>query len=126
MRHLLKRSATVLTISLLLLLTVGATVAFAHMKITARNPAANASVKKTLAAVTITFNQQVKSGTLTVKNAAGTKVSVGTGGIDPRNVKRLSVALKKSLAAGTYKATWTAKGPDGHTQTGSWSFKLTN
>ena len=52
------------------------------------------------------------------------RVSRGNGGRDPRDVKRLRVPLKSSKKAGTYTAKWTMKAADGHTQTGSFKFKL--
>lgn len=51
-------------------------------------------------------------------------VSAG-GGRDPRNVKRLLAGLHGSLKPGSYKASWTIVAPDGHSQKGSFRFKLT-
>ena len=77
-------------------------------------------------AIAITDNQSfvpIRSGTLTVKRGSRT-VSSGRGGQDPRNVKRLRVGLKSGLKAGRYKATWTIKAVDGHTQRGTFTFRL--
>ena len=51
-------------------------------------------------------------------------VSSGSGGRDPRKVSRLKVPLKSSLKTGRYKVRWTIKAVDGHTQHGTFRFKL--
>ncbi len=74
--------------------------------------------------VTVTFNGIPRSGTLKVTGPGGKTVSKGSGGRDPRNLKRLKVALKSGLKAGSYKATWKIVASDGDNQTGSFTFKL--
>jgi methionine-rich copper-binding protein CopC len=104
-----------------------ATPATAHVSITARSPAAGGSAKKTLATVTVTFNSALRSGTLKVfRVSTGAKVSIGNGGRDPRNLKRLRVSLKSGKSTGQYVARWTLVAADGHSQSGSWRFRLTN
>ncbi len=53
----------------------------------------------------------------------GSTYSSGSGGRDPRNVKRLRVSLKSSKRTGSYKASWTIKAVDGHTQRGSFTLQ---
>jgi methionine-rich copper-binding protein CopC len=119
-RHLAVALAAALALGL------GVTAAYAHVSVTSRSPGSGAAVKKTLKTVRITFSGQLRSGTLKVYNANGTKVSNGTGGRDPRNVKRLVTSLKSNLKAGRYTAKWTIVAADGHSQKGSWGFRLTN
>ena len=79
------------------------------------SPRAGAQLAKPPAVVTITFAGQIRSGTLRVVNGPGKAVSTGVSGRDPRNVRRLRVALKKSLTAKRFVVYWTAKAADGHT-----------
>jgi methionine-rich copper-binding protein CopC len=74
--------------------------------------------------VRVTFDGRIRSGTLSVKRVGGSKVSIGSGARDPRNVKRVAVRLKSSLKAGRYKANWTIVADDGHEQKGSFRFRL--
>ena len=72
----------------------------------------------------MTFTGAIRSGSIKVTGPGATTVSSGSGGRDPRNVKRLRVPLKSSKRAGSYKASWTMKAADGHTQRGSFTFRL--
>jgi copper resistance protein C len=104
-------------------LAVGVAVADAHTEVASTSPSAGTTASTSVRSVTVTFTGQIRSGTLTVKRG-GTTVSKGRGGQDPRNVKRLRVALKSGLKSGTYTARWTATAADGHHQTGSFTFRL--
>lgn len=106
-----------------LALALLAPAASAHDEIVSTNP--SGSAKKTQKRVAVLFSGPIQSGTLKVFGPAGNKVSKGTGGRDPRNVKRLVVALKSGLAVGKYTARvrWTAA--DGHHQEASFGFRLT-
>ena len=73
--------------------------------------------------MSVTFNQTIRSGSIKVTGPGGT-ASSSSGGRDPRNIKRLRAPLKRGLRAGSYKASWTIKAVDGHTQRGSWTFRL--
>lgn len=98
--------------------------ASAHDSIVATSPATGGSGKTTQKRVAVLFSGPIQNGTLKVFGPAGNKVSKGAGGRDPRNVKRLVVALKPGLAAGRYtaKVKWTAA--DGHHQEASFGFRL--
>jgi methionine-rich copper-binding protein CopC len=74
--------------------------------------------------VTATFSQAIRSGTLKVKRKGGSKVSLGSGGRDPRRISRVKASLKSGLSAGRYRARWSIKAADGHEQSGSFSFRL--
>ena len=97
--------------------------AFAHTELKSTYPSKNQTVTKNLSKVTVTFSGQIRSGTIKVTGPSGT-ISSGNGGRDPRNVKRLAVPIKSSKKAGTYTAKWTMRAADGHTQTGSFKFKI--
>lgn len=102
---------------------VAAATAFAHTQIKSTYPAKGKSASVRITSVSATFNQAIRGGSIKVTGPGGT-VSSGSGGRDPRNVKRLKVPLKSSKRAGTYRASWTMKASDGHTQRGSFTFRL--
>jgi copper resistance protein C len=106
-------------------IAAGAPAAPAHTKMKSSSPASGGTAKTTTTRVSVTFTGALRSGTLRVTGPGGTAASTGTGGRDPRNVKRLLVGLKGSLKAGSYKASWTIVAADGHRQKGSFRFRLT-
>ncbi len=103
---------------------VAAATAFAHTEVRSTYPGKGKTVSKNVRTVSVTFNQQIRSGTIKVTGPGGSTYSSGSGGRDPRNVKRLRVSLKSSKRAGSYKASWSIKAVDGHTQRGTFSFKV--
>jgi methionine-rich copper-binding protein CopC len=106
-------------------ITLGLTapVAIAHTEVTSTSPKAGAYAKRTLSKAQVRFNQPIRSGTLRVLRA-GKKVSAGSGRRSPANVRAIEARLEDELAAGTYVARWTMTAADGHTQKGSWRFKV--
>ena len=103
---------------------VAAATAFAHTEVKSTYPGKGKTVSKSISTVSVTFSQQIRSGTIKVTGPGGSTYSSGSGGRDPRNVKRLRVSLKSSKRTGSYKASWTMKAVDGHTQRGSFTFKV--
>jgi methionine-rich copper-binding protein CopC len=97
--------------------------ASAHVKVKSTKPARGGSASTSVRTATVTFNGPLQSGTLRITGPGG-KVSIGSGGRDPRNVTRLRVSLKGSKRAGRYTARWTCEAADGHDQRGSFSFRL--
>jgi methionine-rich copper-binding protein CopC len=124
MKHSPRKIVLVAALALAMLATVGVTAAWAHVGVSSRSPRPGATVPKSLGSVKITFTGSIRRGTLKVYNAGGTKVSNGTGGRDPRNIRRLVTSLKTGLRAGRYTAKWTCVAADGHAEHGSWSFRL--
>lgn len=109
----------------LALTLVGAGSALAHTTVKSTSPKNGATVARSLSSVRVLFNGQIRRGTIKVVRAAnGQKVSSGSGGRDPRNVKRLTVSLKNGLARGKYNVSWSMVAADGHNQRGSFWFKL--
>jgi methionine-rich copper-binding protein CopC len=109
------------TAALTLAIAVPAT---AHTEVKSTNPKRGSTATKSLKSVKVTFTGRIRSGTLRVKRVGGSKVSNGSGGRDPRNVKRLAVSLKSGLKSGRYKVNWTIVADDGHDQKGSFRFKI--
>ena len=98
--------------------------AFAHGTVKSTSPGKGKTASTHITTVTVTFNGQIRSGSIKVTGPGGKTVSSGQGGRDPRNVKRLRVPLKSGLKAGSYKATWKIVASDGDDQSGSFTFKL--
>jgi copper resistance protein C len=124
MRGFLKRPLTIVLAAVVLIAAIGATSAWAHVYVKSTSPKAGTKVKKSLKTVKVTFTGPIRSGTITVRNAKGKKVSIGTGGRDPRNISRLRVSLKSGLKVGRYTAKWTVVAADGHKKNGSFGFRL--
>jgi len=103
---------------------VSCATAFAHEEVKSTSPGKGKTASSSIKSVTVTFSGMIRKGTLKVTGPGGKVVSNGSGGRDPRNVKRLKVALKSGLKAGSYKATWTIVASDGDNQSGSFTFKL--
>jgi methionine-rich copper-binding protein CopC len=117
-----KRITTALAATAAVSAVVTAT-AFAHTEVKSTYPGSSKTASTRISTVSVTFTASIRSGSITVTGPGGT-ISSGKGGRDPRNVKKLRVPLKSSKRAGTYTAKWTMKAADGHTQSGSFKFKL--
>jgi methionine-rich copper-binding protein CopC len=104
-------------------LAVAATAApaLAHVQLVSSSPKDKARLGKAPSSVSLTFSGPLRSGTLKVTGPGGTKVSVGSGGRDPRKVSRLLVSLKNGLKAGKYTSRAKIVAADGHKE----SFTLT-
>jgi methionine-rich copper-binding protein CopC len=114
-------------ITLLLALTATvlvAAVALAHTDVKSRSPSKGGSASTSIGSVSVTFDRQIRRGSLRVVGPGGRVASSGSGGRDPRNVARVVVGLKGSLRAGRYRARYSIVAADGHKQRGSWRFRL--
>jgi methionine-rich copper-binding protein CopC len=101
--------------------------ASAHVTVVKRFPGKGATASTSITRAWVKFNTAIRSGTLKVyKRSNGVKVSIGTGTRDPRNFRRIITRLKSDLRAGGYVARWTCVAADGHSQSGSWRFRLVN
>ncbi|MBX9650299.1 MAG: copper homeostasis periplasmic binding protein CopC [Xanthobacteraceae bacterium] len=109
---------TVLTISLL------ATSAGAHPKLTSASPAADVSSKVSPTEIKLNFSEGViaKFSGLALKDEAGTTITTGLPANDPQDPKRLVVQLPAPLKAGHYTVTWYAVSEDTHRVKGEYSF----
>jgi methionine-rich copper-binding protein CopC len=125
MQHSPRKPLFVFLALLAIVGTIGVTAAYAHVGVASRSPRPGSTVSKSLKTVKITFTGPIRAGgTLKVYNARGVKVSNGTGGRDPRNIRRLVTSLKSGLKAGRYTARWTCTAADGHRESGYWRFRL--
>ena len=114
---------TIVTVGLLAALV--AAPASAHVSVVKRSPGKGDTAPTSLDRVWVKFSGPLRSGTLKVFKASnGKKVSRGSGRVDPRNARRLICSLKGGKGPGGYIAKWTLVGADGHSQRGSWRFRL--
>jgi copper resistance protein C len=118
------RSTLTLLTAVCIAAAMAVSAAFAHTEISSTSPGRGGKAKTSIHSVKVTFSQQIRSGSLRVTGPGNKVVSLGGGGRDPRNVKRLAVSLKGSLKAGKYRASWKIVAADGHKQHGSFSFRL--
>ena len=117
------RRASAGAAALLAGLALGVPAADAHTQVASTSPSSSRGASTGVRVVTVTFTGQIRSGTLTVRRG-GTTVSASRGGQDPRDVRRLRVGLRSGLKPGRYTANWTIKAVDGHTQRGTFAFRL--
>ncbi|HTZ86642.1 MAG TPA: copper resistance protein CopC [Solirubrobacteraceae bacterium] len=113
-----------LPLAVVAVIAMGVSDALAHVTLLSSSPASNATVGRAPSSVSLTFSGPIRSGTLSVTGPGGTKVSVGAGGRDPRNIDRLLVALKSGLKPGRYTAHGSTIAADTHHQTWTLSFTL--
>ena len=98
MKHTPRKHGLFIALAVVTLVSmVGVTAAWAHVGVASRSPRPGATVSKSLRTVKITFTGTIRRGTLKVYNANGVKVSNGTGGRDPRNIRRLVTSLKAGV-----------------------------
>lgn len=92
-----------ITIPMLLMLSLGAAPASAHVSIVSTSPASGSSVDNPPGVVTTTFSGKLFDGSTSVTHVgSGERVSKGSGGVDPANDHRIKVSLKSGLKSGKY------------------------
>jgi methionine-rich copper-binding protein CopC len=109
--------------ALVLLLSVGAVSASAHVELVSTSPKSHSTRSSSPGSVSMTFSGPLRRGTLAVANASGRTVSSGRGGRDPRNINRLLVSVH-GLKAGKYTVKGSTVSADGHAQTWSFWFRV--
>jgi len=97
--------------------------AAAHVGVKSYSPKRGATVARTLERVKVTFKGRITDGRLTVRNAAGDKVSRGEGAVVSRS-RAVRARLRDGLRKGTYTASMSVLHTDGHVMNRSWTFKL--
>jgi methionine-rich copper-binding protein CopC len=106
-----------------LLALVVAAPAGAHVGVKSYSPKRGATVARSLERVKVTFKGRITDGKLTVRNADGTKVSIGEGTV-VSGKRAVRARLKSGLKKGRYTASMSVLHTDGHVMNKSWNFKL--
>jgi methionine-rich copper-binding protein CopC len=97
--------------------------ALAHSPLVGTFPAKGATVSP-VRTVTVRFGGDVQTGLISVRRADGTAVRTRAAGLDPRNHARLRATFPSRLGAGRYTVSWRARADDGHSQRGTFSFRV--
>lgn len=95
------------------------TVASAHSGVVSRTPAPG-STNTTVKRVSLVFSDRLVTGKLDVYRGSK-KLTPARSGPDGA---RVTASFTRKLASGSYTVRWRAVASDGHTQTGSWSFRV--
>jgi methionine-rich copper-binding protein CopC len=114
--HMKRSRLLVAALASVALLGVAAVPADSHTYPASKTPASGASRQSGVAS--ITFRGTIRRGTLAVYAPSGRKVSIGSGGRDPRNIKRLVVGMVRNKPAGQYRLRWAIIAADGDYQVG--------
>ena len=117
------RAVTIGTLAVLAISLI-ATSANAHPKLTAASPAADVSSKVSPTEIKLNFSEGViaKFSGLELKDEAGKTIATGVPVNDPKDQKQLVVPLPAPLMAGHYTVTWHAVSEDTHRVKGEYSF----
>jgi methionine-rich copper-binding protein CopC len=97
--------------------------ALAHSPVVGTFPAKGATVSS-VRTVSVRFGGDVLTGLISVRRANGAAVRARAAGLDPRNHKRLRATFPRRLSAGRYTVSWRARADDGHSQRGTFSFRV--
>ena len=68
--------------------------------------------------------EAVVTGLITVKRADGSTVAARTSGLQPSNKARLRAAFSRNLPSGRYTVSWRARADDGHSERGTFRFRV--
>ncbi len=103
---------------------VAAAVPLAHAKLVSAEPAPNATITELPKQLKLAFSEKLQLGSsITVLDASKQKVALGESRIEADG-KTFVVALPNKLASGSYTVQWKTLSEDGHTEKGSYTFKL--
>jgi methionine-rich copper-binding protein CopC len=99
--------------------------AFAHPKLTATVPAADAQAQPPQE-IRLSFSEALvaKFSGLDLKDQEGKRVETGPAASDPKDGKQLVAPVKAVLAPGRYTVEWHAVSEDTHRVKGSYSFEV--
>ena len=121
-------SRNTMTIGTLAILAISllATSAHAHPKLTSASPAADVSSKVSPTEIKLNFSEGViaKFSGIELKDEAGKTIATGAAATDPKDRTQLVVPLPTALMAGHYKVTWHAVSEDTHRVKGEYSFAV--
>jgi uncharacterized repeat protein (TIGR04052 family) len=99
-------------------------VAAAHAKLVSAEPAPKSTITEPPKQLKLVFSEKLQLGTsVTVLDASKQKVTLGESKIDADG-KTFIVGLPAKLASGGYTVQWRSLSEDGHTERGSYTFKL--
>ena len=105
-------------------LLVPATAAYAHTPLKSVTPKKGSTAHSAVRDIRATFKASMQAGTLEIKTANGTTVALKSNGLLSSDKAVLRAVPKAPLKSGRYTVNWRARAGDGHSEKGSWTFKV--
>ncbi|HWK28664.1 MAG TPA: copper resistance protein CopC [Solirubrobacter sp.] len=105
-------------------LLVPTAVASAHTPLKSVTPKRNSTQHKAVKEVRATFKAKMLTGIIEIKTASGATVPLKSSGLIPANKKVIRAVPKSALKSGSYTVSWRARAGDGHSEKGTWKFKV--
>ena len=102
---------------------VAAVPALAHAPVVGTFPANNATASN-VRTVSVRFGEAVVTGLITVTRADGSTVAARASGLQPSNKARLRATFARNLPSGRYTVRWRARADDGHSERGTFKFRV--
>jgi methionine-rich copper-binding protein CopC len=123
---IMKRLASLFAAAAMAAATLAAPQVYAHATVQASEPAANAELAKSPAAIKLSFNEAIDPAfsTIVLQDSFGKPVpGVAKAVVGGDGKEQLSAELP-ALKTGGYIVRWVAIGPDGHRRTGQYNFSV--
>jgi methionine-rich copper-binding protein CopC len=105
-------------------LLVPTAVASAHTPLKSVTPKRNSTQHSAVKEVRATFKASMQTGIIEITTASGSTVALKSSGLISSNKKVVRAVPKSALGSGTYKVSWRARAGDGHSEKGTWTFKV--
>jgi methionine-rich copper-binding protein CopC len=102
---------------------VAAVPALAHAPVVGTFPKKDATVSN-VRTVSVRFGEAVVTGLISVKRADGSAVPARASGLQPSNKARLRATFASKLPSGRYSVSWRARSDDGHSERGTFRFRV--
>lgn len=96
----------------------------AHTPLKSVTPKRNSTQRKAVKEVRATFKGKMQTGIIEIKTSRGATVPLKSNGLIPANKKVIRAIPRTALKSGSYTVNWRARAGDGHSEKGSWTFKV--
>lgn len=103
--------------------TVAAAPALAHAPVKGTFPKNGATVSS-VRTVSVRFGEAVVTGRISVAGSDGSAITARAAGLDPRDRSRLRATFARKLKPGRYTVSWRARANDGHSERGTFRFRV--
>jgi methionine-rich copper-binding protein CopC len=105
------------------LLLVPTPAALAHTPLKSTTPKKNSTQHSSVKEVRATFKAKMQTGIIEITKS-GSTVALKSSGLISANKRVIRAVPRSPLGSGTYKVSWRARAGDGHSEKGSWTFKV--
>jgi copper resistance protein C len=96
--------------------------AFGHAAVVSRSPAPG-STHSVVRSVRITFGEAVVAGRISLSTSSGRAVALRASGLVSHG-EALRAVPSAALPSGRYVVSWRARADDGHSERGTWTFRV--